>query len=215
MKKSNLFTIIIVAVAAISMFALIQINKMMMEPKETKIRYEALSDDIIYGDIDAPLKIIEFASFGCSHCQKFYLNNFPKVKERFIDTGKAVLIYRHLPLDGLSLTATTTTVCYEGDQKKLVELFYTKREDFVNIKEDDMYAGVFQFLFDNGIELKDSEKTCTTSPFTREKVGERVGEFLNDYNIQATPTLIVGDMSLVGNQDITTQIEMELGVEQP
>ena len=59
---------------------------------------EIKEDDIILGDINAPITIIEYASLSCIHCAKFHKNTLPKIVENYIDTGKAKMVFRHFPL---------------------------------------------------------------------------------------------------------------------
>ena len=43
--------------------------------------------DIAMGAEDAPLTIIEYASFTCGHCANFHNDVFPELKSEYIDTG--------------------------------------------------------------------------------------------------------------------------------
>ena len=38
------------------------------------------------GSIDAPLKVIEFADFGCGFCRRFQAESFPAIRAEFIET---------------------------------------------------------------------------------------------------------------------------------
>lgn len=53
--------------------------------------------DEVLGSPDAPVTIIEYASVTCSHCAHFAKELFPKLKEKYIDTGKAKLVLREYP----------------------------------------------------------------------------------------------------------------------
>lgn len=56
-----------------------------------------LASDRVLGRADAPITIIEYASFTCSHCATFANTVLPEIKAQYIDTGKAKLIFRDLP----------------------------------------------------------------------------------------------------------------------
>jgi protein-disulfide isomerase len=47
------------------------------------------------GDIEAPVKVIEFADFGCGFCRLFHEQSFPTLKTQFIDTG--MIEWKFLP----------------------------------------------------------------------------------------------------------------------
>lgn len=48
----------------------------------------AVRERMSQGREDAPIVIIEFSSFSCSHCRKFHEREFPSLKERFVDMGE-------------------------------------------------------------------------------------------------------------------------------
>src|ERR1700740_2084765 len=60
-------------------------------------------DDIVMGSPTAPVTIIEYASMTWPHCAHFAVETFPKLKEKYIDTGKVKYIMREYPLDNLAL----------------------------------------------------------------------------------------------------------------
>jgi protein-disulfide isomerase len=67
--------------------------------------------DMIMGDPDAPVEIIEYSSMTCPHCAAFHTQTLPVIKERYIDTGKAKLVFREFPLDRVALTASAIARC--------------------------------------------------------------------------------------------------------
>lgn len=40
------------------------------------------------GEVDAPVKVIEFVDFGCGFCRRFHEETFPLLSAEYIDTGK-------------------------------------------------------------------------------------------------------------------------------
>jgi protein-disulfide isomerase len=53
--------------------------------------------DRVLGRADAPVTVIEYASFVCNHCANWHTTVLPSFKARFIDTGQVRLVYRNLP----------------------------------------------------------------------------------------------------------------------
>jgi len=51
------------------------------------------------GNHAAKVAIVEFSDFQCPFCRRFHSETYPTLKERYIDTGKVMLVYRDLPLD--------------------------------------------------------------------------------------------------------------------
>lgn len=72
--------------------------------------------DKVLGPADAPVTIIEYASFTCPHCARFATTTYPELKKRYIDTGKVRFIFRDFPLDELAAAGSMLARC-AGDQK--------------------------------------------------------------------------------------------------
>lgn len=49
------------------------------------------------GRADAPVTVVEYASFACNHCADWHRFVYPTFKSRFIDTGQVRLVFRNLP----------------------------------------------------------------------------------------------------------------------
>jgi protein-disulfide isomerase len=71
---------------------------------------DALNERIL-GDPAAPITIVEYSSLTCPHCRSFHEDVLPALMEAYIDTGKAKLVFRDFPLDGLALRASMMARC--------------------------------------------------------------------------------------------------------
>ena len=49
------------------------------------------------GRADAPVTVIEYASFACHHCADWHQFVYPVFKQRYIDTGQVRFVFRNLP----------------------------------------------------------------------------------------------------------------------
>ena len=63
------------------------------------------SADRVLGRADAPVTVIEYASFVCSHCANWHTTVLPAFKAQFIDTGQVRLVYRNLPTNPAQVAA--------------------------------------------------------------------------------------------------------------
>lgn len=70
----------------------------------------------ILGDPEAPATLIDYSSMTCPHCAQFHTETLPKIKENWIDAGRARLVFRHFPLDKLALAASMSAECLENDR---------------------------------------------------------------------------------------------------
>src|SRR5258706_11399400 len=70
----------------------------------------------VLGNPEAPITIIEYASLTCPHCAEFDKSVLPQIKQTYIDTGKAKLVYRDFPLDATALKASMIARCLPSDR---------------------------------------------------------------------------------------------------
>lgn len=61
--------------------------------------------DRVLGRADAPVTVIEYASFTCSHCAHWHTAIMPGFKARFVDTGQVRLVFRNLPTPPVDVAA--------------------------------------------------------------------------------------------------------------
>ena len=73
--------------------------------------HEPVLGDVVLGDADAPVTIVEYASLTCPHCSSFHINTWPQVKEAYVDTGKVKFILREVYFDKEGLWASMTARC--------------------------------------------------------------------------------------------------------
>jgi protein-disulfide isomerase len=67
--------------------------------------------DMVTGNPDATVEVIEYASFTCPHCATFHQGPFKQLKEEYIDTGKIRFVYREVFFDRFGLWAALVARC--------------------------------------------------------------------------------------------------------
>ena len=85
--------------------------------------------DMISGNPDATVEVIEYASFTCPHCATFHTGAYKKLKAEYIDTGKIKFIYREVYFDRFGLWASLIARC--GGEEKffgIADLIYADQE---------------------------------------------------------------------------------------
>ncbi|HRO15103.1 MAG TPA: DsbA family protein [Paracoccus sp. (in: a-proteobacteria)] len=97
--------------------------------------------DVVMGQADAPVTVIEYASFTCSHCAAFHTDVFPTLKSEYIDTGKVRFIQRDVYFDEIGLWAGILAHC-GGDQKyhAVSGMLLSQQKTWLNAKSGDEFA---------------------------------------------------------------------------
>ena len=93
--------------------------------------------DIPMGDPNAPITLIEYASYTCPHCANFHDTVFGKLKTDYIDTGKVKFIHREVYFDKYGLWAGLIAQC--GGAPKyhaLSGMIYETQKDWIGDGKD-------------------------------------------------------------------------------
>ncbi|MBM4262892.1 MAG: DsbA family protein [Deltaproteobacteria bacterium] len=155
-----------------------------------------LGKDPSIGAADAPVTITEFSDFQCGYCKKFWAETLPKLKESYIETGKARFVYRHFAIFGKpSQAAAEASVC-AGEQNKFWpyhdKLFSNLGKGFVAEKNLKKIA--------DEIKLEPAEfARCLQSTKIKEKV-ERETMTASYLGGRGTPMFFVNEKLLIGAQ---------------
>ena len=67
--------------------------------------------DMIIGNKDSKVTLMEYASFTCPHCAQFHKDVFKQLKKDYIDTGKIKFVYREVYFDKYGLWAAMIARC--------------------------------------------------------------------------------------------------------
>ena len=97
-------------------------------------------DDILVGNKDSDIIIIEYFSPNCSHCNYYHKHVFPKIKETYIDTNKVTYIMREFISNKQDLDASILARCSFNRDKFLsfIDILLQQQEGWIlkkNYKE--------------------------------------------------------------------------------
>lgn len=67
--------------------------------------------ELVLGQADAPVTVMEYASYTCPHCADFHANVFDQLKTDYIDTGKVKFVFREVYFDRYGLWASMIARC--------------------------------------------------------------------------------------------------------
>jgi protein-disulfide isomerase len=93
-------------------------------------------EEMALGDPDAPVTVIEYASFTCPHCANFHEASFERLKADYVDTGKVRFVYREVYFDRPGLWAAMVARC-GGPERYfgIVDLLYEKQDEWASAGE--------------------------------------------------------------------------------
>lgn len=154
----------------------------------------------VMGAEDAPVTIVEYASFTCPHCARFANEVFPEVKKELIDTGKVKWIYRDYPLDGVAVRASAVAQC-SGDDRYFGVLELLFKSQLTWARSNDPIEGIKQVARFAGMDGETVDKCLADEELINGIVGSRL-EAEQKYNVNATPTFLIDGKTYSGEKDL-------------
>lgn len=97
--------------AALSALAFLAAWPAAAQEATTDAAAEAAVAEMALGPADAPVTVIEYASFTCPHCANFHQDEFQRIKENYIDPGLVRFVYREVYFDRPGLWASMVARC--------------------------------------------------------------------------------------------------------
>ncbi|EEP64013.1 twin-arginine translocation pathway signal sequence domain-containing protein [Brucella abortus str. 2308 A] len=153
--------------------------------------------DMVYGKADAPVTIVEYASLTCPHCADFKLITFPKIKEKYIDTGKARLIFRDFPFDPRATAAVMLARCAPEDHYfPMIDLFFRQQQQWATA--EDGKAALLQIAKLAGF-TQESFEACLTNQQLLNDVRATVERGSKEFGVNATPTFFINGKKYAGD----------------
>ncbi|MEC9022294.1 MAG: DsbA family protein [Pseudomonadota bacterium] len=148
--------------------------------------------DLIVGNENAPVTIIEYSSLTCPHCSDFHKKVLPVIKREFVDTNKVRLIYRDFPLDQWALRAAIIARCAGPKRRyRFIQTFFLQQEQWTS---GDPAAGLVALAKLGGLTMSSLEKCLSDKQMIDSVIKERLAA-TKQFAIRSTPTIIVnGDL---------------------
>ncbi|NOR61307.1 MAG: thioredoxin domain-containing protein [Rhodobacteraceae bacterium] len=149
--------------------------------------------EIAIGDPNAPITIVEYASYTCPHCANFHADVFPELKANFIDTGKVHFIFRPVYFDGPGLWADMLARC-TGDSEKYLGIAGILFEQQAEWSRAGSQAGVAQGIVSVGNQAGISEDTVLACLQDNDMAQALVADFqmhAERDNVEGTPSFVI------------------------
>jgi protein-disulfide isomerase len=99
--------------------------------------------EMTQGNPDAPVTVIEYASFTCPHCARFHADAYDQLKADYIDTGKINFVYREVYFDRYGLWASMIARCAGTPEAffGMADLIYEKQSEWARAGEPAAIVG--------------------------------------------------------------------------
>jgi protein-disulfide isomerase len=152
--------------------------------------------DMVLGQAEAKVTIVEYASLTCPHCAAFHANTLPGLKDRYIDQGSVKLVYRDFPLDGLALRAAMLPHCAGPDRYYgLLGALFARQQQWATAQ--DPMSALGAIARQAGMS-EESFKSCLADKAIEDKVLQSRLEADKSLGVNSTPTLFINGVRYTG-----------------
>lgn len=158
---------------------------------------ERFTGDVVLGDENAPVEVIEYASFTCPHCASFHERTWPEFKKQYVDTGKVRFIMREVYFDPYGLWAGMVARCGgEESYYPLVDALLKRQRDWSRAED---VAGEIQKIGRlNGLSTEAMRACLSDRSFAETLVGAYQENAERD-GIQSTPSFLINGELVSGS----------------
>jgi protein-disulfide isomerase len=162
-----------------------------------------IDDDAILGNPEtAKVAIVEFSDYECPYCKRFRDETLDTLKEKYIDTGLAIFVYRDLPLSFHEPAASMSANATECAQAQAGSVGYFTVHDWIFANtgtngvgyELDALIAAAPSLGLDGTALK----SCIEAETYKTEIEKDASDATN-IGINGTPGFVIGTLGADGS----------------
>jgi protein-disulfide isomerase len=147
--------------------------------------------EMVLGSPDAPVEMIEYASFTCPHCRTFHENTLPLLKADYIEKGLVRYVYREVYFDRFGLWAGMVARCVGPERYfGVVDLIYARQAEWTQgapaeVAENLRRIGRTAGMTDEQLDA------CLTDAAMAEAMIATYEANMDVHNISGTPAFVI------------------------
>lgn len=147
--------------------------------------------EYVIGDPKAPVTVIEYLSDTCSHCARFDAQVWPKIKARFVDTGKVKWVVREFLTGPVEVSAAGFVLARCAGRDHYFEVIEQIFRAQPQMEAANDWRGPFLKIA-QGVGLNEEQvKACLSDDAPYKALDARVDRAVKVDKIDGTPTLLI------------------------
>ncbi|MEO0357103.1 MAG: DsbA family protein [Pseudomonadota bacterium] len=147
--------------------------------------------DMALGAEDAPVTVIEYASFTCPHCRRFHEGPFKDIKSNYIDTGKVRFVYREVYFDRFGLWGSIIARCGGEDRFfGITDMLYAQQQTWSRGAPADIAGNLRRIGLSAGL-TSDQVEACFTDAEMAQTLVAWYEENAQADDVRSTPTFLI------------------------
>ena len=167
------------------------------------------------GNPDAPVTVIEYASYTCPHCARFHEGPFKQLKADYIDTGKINFIYREVYFDRFGLWASMIARCGDNQERffGITDLIYEKQAEWTRAGTPPQIADELRKIGRLAGLDNDTLEACLQDQQNAQTLVAWYQQNAEEHGIQSTPSFVINGRTYTNMNytDFSSLIDEEIG----
>jgi protein-disulfide isomerase len=151
--------------------------------------------EMVLGKDDAPVTIVEYASMTCPHCAHFHATTLPELKTKYIDTGKARLIFREFPFDPRAEAGFMLARCSKDNYFPMIDVLFKQQQNWAAV--ENAKDALLQISKLAGFS-QESFEACLTDQKLLDDVRAVQKRGAEEFKIDSTPTFFINGNTYKG-----------------
>jgi protein-disulfide isomerase len=150
--------------------------------------------EMVLGNPDAPVELIEYSSFTCPHCRNLHANLVPQLMADYVEPGRIRYVYREVYFDRFGLWASMVARC--GGPERffgIVDLIYEQQPEWTQGSPRDIADNLRRIGRTAGL-TNDELDACLTNQPMAEALLATYEANTAVHDISGTPTLVINDV---------------------
>ena len=156
--------------------------------------------DVVLGNPDAPVMMIEYVSMTCPHCARFHETTLKDLKKEYIDTGKVKFVLREFPLDTWATAVAMVARC-STNFYPTVDLFFATQQQWA--VQGNALAEIEKIARQVGVS-GDKLKACLSDQALLDGINAVKDFGFRQMNVNSTPTLLLDGEKIEGDRSFGT-----------
>lgn len=145
--------------------------------------------DIVVGDPDAPVTIIEYASLTCPHCATFHNEALPAIKADYVDTGIAKVIVREFPFDPQALAGFMLARCVPEERREpMIDVLFQQQQSWS--RAENVSAALLSIARMSGMSQEEFV-SCLQNQELQGQIAAVRQRGEAEFDVRATPTFFI------------------------
>ena len=154
--------------------------------------YEVM--EMVLGDPESPVELIEYSSFTCPHCRNLHANLVPQLMTDYVEPGRIRYVYREVYFDRFGLWASMVARCGGPDRFfGIVDLIYAQQPEWTQGSPADIAESLRRIGRTAGLTNDELDACMTSQPMAEALLAAYEGH-MEVHEISGTPTLVINDV---------------------